>query len=76
MGCDLGAGIITFGTGIATLFESAATGVMLIGAGMMSVGFGILFVMILCWLVSVTNRLVMWIKRKLAERKKKKEVNL
>lgn len=71
-----GAGIITFGTGIATLFESAATGVMLIGAGMMSVGFGILFVMILCWLVSVTNRLVMWIKRKLAERKKKKEVNL
>lgn len=72
----VGAGIITFGTGIATLFESVATGVMLIGAGMMSTGFGILFVMFLCWLVSVTKKLVMWIKRKLVERKQKKEVNL
>ncbi|MBO5459372.1 MAG: DUF1700 domain-containing protein [Lachnospira sp.] len=71
----IGAGIITFGTGIVTLFDSVATGVMLIGAGMMSVGFGILFVLLLCWLVSLAKKLVMWIKRKLAERKQKKEVN-
>lgn len=67
-----GGGICTVGAGIGALFTDAPTGIMVIGAGLLCAGIGLLFMVLMCWLAVLLKTFIIWIVKKVSDRKKKR----